>query len=263
VGKADDRALAEASRDAWSEMKTGYSRVLKAQLKRFEQAMITGRDWALPDFQQYVLQHPIVSRIAKMLLWKVVDGDLPTVRVADDLTFADANDETVTLAESQRLRVAHPLRITAEELKTWETVFSDYKIIQPFQQLARKSYLCETAMAGETSLPVPEHTPLKPGVLYGILDNDGWRLGRQDGGHFFFSWKRFEADGVTAAIHYAGLVAGQIGTSPDQRILQCTFHPESLADGARPGKPMPLGSVPTAAYSETMRRLIRLTEEKG
>lgn len=263
VAAADNRALAEASRTAWSEVKTGYNRVLKAQLKRFEQAMITGRDWALPDFQQYVLQHPIVSRIAKLLVWKVVDGDLPSVRVADDLTFADASDETVALEETQRLRVAHPLRIAAAELAAWETVFADYSILQPFQQLARKSYLCEPAMTGATTLPVPEHTPLKPGVLYGILDNDGWRLGRQDGGYFFFSWKRFEADGVTAVIHYAGLVAGQIGASPDQRVLQCTFHPEPLADGARPGKPMTLGSVPGAAYSEALRRLLRLTEEKG
>jgi hypothetical protein len=260
----DDRATAEASRATWSEVKTAFGRVLKAQVKRFEQAMITGREWPLPDFQAHVLRHPIVSRIAKTLVWQTADDASRSLRVTEDLSFADAADETASLAESPRLRVAHPLRLSAEELMAWEALFSDYRILQPFQQLARKAYLCEPAMAEETSLAIPPHAALKPGVLYGILDNDGWRLGRPVGGRFFFSSKRFNADGVTAVIHFSGLIAGEIGKSPEQLLKQCSFHPEDLTDDHKmPGRPMPLGSVPKAAFSETARRLLRLTEEKG
>jgi hypothetical protein len=260
---SDDRAQAEASRAAWSEIKVGVKRVLKAQLKRFEQAMITGREWSLQEFRECVLQHAIVSRIAQLLLWQTADADSQCLRVTEDLSFANATDESVMVAEPRRLRVAHPLRVAPEELKVWQELFADYRMVQPFQQLTRQAYRCEPSMAAETILPAPNHSPLQPGVLYGILDNDGWRLGKSIGGRFAFSWKRFIADDVTAVISYSGLIVGAIGKSAPQVIKHCSFHSGQMTDEPMnmPGKPIALGVAPVVAFSETMRRLLRQTAE--
>ena len=108
-------------------------------------------------------------------------------------------------------------------------------------------------------IDIPAHPPLKAGVLYGMLDNDGWRLPRVFEGYFTYSWKAIPAECVTATISYSGLSIGSIGSSPDQLLRACTFldgimTPEDTA----PGKTLLLSEVPPVAYSETIRRVLRL-----
>jgi hypothetical protein len=261
----DDPVLTPAAKEAWKEMKTGVTRVVKAQQKRLEQSMITGRTWAWPDFQQTMLSHPILSRIAQLILWQTAAEKSQMLRVTEDLTLANLHDESVSLDEAQQLRVAHPLRMQAEELKAWTALFSDYKIVQPFSQLTRTLYGCDPVLHSRTLLQVPPHEPLQPGVLYGVLDNDGWRLGRVADGLFTYSWKTFLAEKVTAAISYSpGLVAGSFGKSPLQVIRHCTFHSGMVTPEAPelPGKPLKLGDVPPVPFTESLRRLLRLTAEK-
>lgn len=261
----DDPVLAPAAREAWTEMKTGVTRIVKAQQKRFEQAMITGRTWTWRDFQETILSHPILSRIAQLILWQTAAEKPQMLRVTEDFTLADLQDESVSLDEAQPVRVAHPLRMPAEELKAWTALFSDYKVVQSFSQLTRTLYGCDPVLHSHTLLQVPPHEPLQPGVLYGVLDNDGWRLGRVTDGLFTYSWKTFIAEKVTAAISYSpGLVAGSVGKSPPQTIRHCTFHPGIMTPEAPelPGKPIRLGDVPAVPFTESLRRLLRLTAEK-
>jgi hypothetical protein len=51
-----------------------------------------------------------------------------------------------------------------------------------------------------------------------------------------------------------------IGQSADQVVEFCCFHSGILASGEweLPGKPIPLGTVPPIAFSEAMRRLLRV-----
>lgn len=260
----DDPILAPAAKEAWAEMKTGVKRVVKAQQKRLEQSMITGRTWTWPDFQQTILPHPILSRVAQLVLWQTAAEDSQTLRVTEDLTLADLQDESVSLDEAQSVRVAHPLRMRAEELKAWTALFADYKMVQPFSQLTRTVYVCDPMLHSKRFLPAPPHEPLSPGVLYGVLDNDGWRLGRPDGGLFTYHWKAFLAEKITAAIFYSGLIAGSVGKSPVQTIRHCSFYSGMMTPEAPelPGRSIRLGDVPPVPFTESLRRLLRLTAEK-
>jgi len=265
VASTDDRAVAEASRAAWSEMKTAVPRIVKAQVKRLEQAMITGRSWSFGEFRERLLSHPIISQIAQLLIWQTVEDESRSLRVTEDLSLAGVTDNAVSLEESMQLRLAHPLRLSPDELTAWRNLFADYHLVQPFSQLAREVSMCDEALASNTLLPIPPHTPLKSGVLYGILENDGWRLSWASESVFRASWKSFVADDVTALISYTGLLVGAVGKSADQTIRDCSFYRGIMAPDQRhlPGKILPLGEVPPVAFSETTRRILRLTTEKG
>ena len=259
----DDPVLAPASYAAWKEIKASFKRVVSAQAKRFEQAMITGRSWSVSEFQQNVLRHPILSRMARLLVWQLVDGNSQNARLTEDHTFACVNDSVVIVSETHQIRLVHPLRLSPDERDRWNDLYIDYRIVQPFPQLTRPVHQLDQAMVSETTLTAPRHAPLKPGVLYGILDSDGWRLGKPESGRFLYSWKCFVADEVTAVIHYSGLLAGAIGKSPEQTITHLSFHAGLMSDEEKdsPGKSLGLGLVPVVAFSEATLRLLRMTSE--
>ena len=219
--------------------------------------MVEGATWTVEDFKQHWLPHPILSRLARSVMWRVQET---TVRITDDLSFATADDTDFHPAPKTELRVVHPLQLTTSEKSRWTELLHDYELVQVIPQIHRLTYGVSVADQARPNFPAPQHEPLKPGVLYGVLDNDGWRLSPVVDGLFTYSWKTFASENVTAAIHYDGLVAGAIGQSPDQMISHCSFHQGrmSLDHGAKLGPIVPLGQVPLIAYSESIRRLLRL-----
>ncbi|MEZ0299477.1 MAG: DUF4132 domain-containing protein [Candidatus Methylacidiphilales bacterium] len=282
AGKLDDQEIAAAARAAWTDVKTGFKRVICLQIKRFEQAMITGRTWTTDGFQTHIVQHPIVRRFAQTLIWQVLDpsdsdstldGSLKAghsvafARLTEDLTLADAQENLVKLLPGNCLRVAHPLYFGAQDLLAWGELLSDYRIIQPFPQVARPVYKVPAPDKGHGSsfsLVPPAHTALKPGVLYGVLDNDGWRLGEFGKDNVIsWSWKSFVGENVTALVFYSGFQDG-ISRSRDQTVDRIEFFAGIMDAASKPvrpdSKPLALHQVPPVAYSEVMRRLIRLTE---
>ena len=59
----------------------------------------------------------------------------PHTRKALRHTFADVDDETVVLAGTAAFRIAHPARLTAQEVDRWRETFADYQLISAFDQL--------------------------------------------------------------------------------------------------------------------------------
>lgn len=263
--KSDDAELAAQAREQWSEMKAGVRRTLKAVIKHLEQAMITGRIWTWDEISGKLLANPIAAMVARQVVWQAQSADdgWTTLRFAEDLAPSDVEDDPVELDTNQKLRVPHPLVLKQEELTAWGTLLGDYELVQPFPQLQREIFHCLPQNAEKDRFIAPTHPPLKPGVLYGILDNDGWTLSRSLGDFYTASWKYFRTEDVTAAIAYSGLQVGNIGTSPEQSLKACWFHKGEVRQvGERTSTPrIPLGSVPDLPYSETVRRLTRLTQE--
>jgi len=257
----DDPELAAAAKAAWTTLRAEVKRVIRAQLHRLEEGMITGRPWTFAVFRDCLLANPIASRAARLFIWETPAS---TVRVTEDLTLANAKDETITLADDAELRVAHPLRLKPEEFTVWGEIFTDYRMVQPFPQLAREIFRCEPSQQLENWLRPPAHAPIKAGAFYGILDNDGWRLDAPNQGVIDGSWKPFPAENVVAMMSHSGLLVGRIGQSGDISVGHVCFRPgTALAWNPRKDKLLKLGQVPPVAFSEVTRRLKRLTPELG
>src|SRR5262249_36729652 len=80
-----------------------------------------------------------LQQIARRLVFAVRDDDrlCSTFRVAEDGTFADADDSAVTIAPASHVVVAHPALVDSATREKWTRVLDDYEIIQPFPQLQR------------------------------------------------------------------------------------------------------------------------------
>ncbi|MBW8802409.1 MAG: DUF4132 domain-containing protein [Catenulisporales bacterium] len=137
-GRKDDQELATASYQEFTALKKAARTVTADQIKRMEQAMLTGRRWTPEDFASLVIPHPLLRPIARRLVWGVyADGALVgSFRVAEDLSYADVHDAHYTVPDDAVIGVVYPVDLGAA-LGEWSEVFADYEILQPFDQLGR------------------------------------------------------------------------------------------------------------------------------
>ena len=133
----DDPARAAQATEIWSRLKGEMQSEARAQARRFEDAMVTGRSFRVETLREVVLAHPVLGGIAQRLLWCAPGWAL---RIAEDGSFADVEDRTLTVEKGDSLRVVHPLDLVEEDEERWRRLFAEYEIIQPFEQLGRARF---------------------------------------------------------------------------------------------------------------------------
>ncbi len=174
--KADDAALAKAAKARFDTLKTDTAAVADRQIRRFEQAMVTRRTWSAADFLEYVVRHRLIVHLARRLVWETVPS-LSTFRVGEDGTLASATDTAIVLGDAP-VRIAHPATLREADRHAWTTLFADYRIAQPFEQLARVVSAPSDSASQRITLGRIEVAGAK---AVGTLEWRGWR--RNDRGH--------------------------------------------------------------------------------
>jgi uncharacterized protein DUF4132 len=257
-GVQDDPALAPDAYRRFAALKKDVRAVAADQIRRLEQAMAAQRRWDATTLRRLFVDHPLVRHLVRRLVWvrTAADGTaLSSVRVAEDGTFADRNDELVEPADSDLLGVAHPVQL-GDDVVAWAEVFADYQILQPFAQLGRDVHRLAPGEAEQTRLTRAEDRTVPVGKLLG-LERHGWRRGSaMDNG--VQSWLHRDLPGdlrVFAEIE-PGIVVGMVDRFPDQRI-------EKLWIGKRTDDPWGrrdrtgtrLGTLDPITVSELLRDL--------
>jgi len=224
----DDAEVSKASVDEWKLLKKQIKEVAKIQASRLEQAMVTGRRWTVEEFETLLVRHPLMTHLARKLLWGSYDENgilLSTFRVTDERDFADSEENEVSLRDAARVGVIHPLNLTDSQRAAWGEVLSDYEIVPPFPQLGRPVHSLEPGEAKSNNLIRFKGMKLVAPTLVFGLEKLGWIRGvGLDGGCFTEHSKQFPAADVTAVVQYDGNV-GMGWISPDEilEVTDCQF----------------------------------------
>ncbi|KAB2350193.1 DUF4132 domain-containing protein [Actinomadura rudentiformis] len=219
-GAKDDPELAPAAHATFGRLKKEVRTIAADQLRRLEWAMVTGRTWQLAEFRRHLVEHPLVWHLVRRLVW-LADGS--AFRLAEDRTFADVNDETLTPPEAAHIRLAHPV-LLGDALTEWAETFADYEIIQPFPQLARPVFaLAEEERSGRLARFEGRVVPV--GALLG-LERRGWERGMpEDGGVEPRIFRPFRGGSVVIDLD-PGIYSGSVQALPDQRLVSITYDGE-------------------------------------
>src|SRR5439155_82593 len=96
--------------------------------------------------QTWVVSHPLVGPIARALLWRGLTGQglhRCFFRVTEDRAWVGADEMPVEADGLERVALAHPVYLSADELHAWQRVFIDHE-----QTLRGVMFLSSGAAAG-------------------------------------------------------------------------------------------------------------------
>jgi hypothetical protein len=131
--KDDLRDLQQSLRDIQA--------MLPAQRDRIDSMFLLRKIWALEEWQERYLNHPLVATISRRLLW-CVDG-APALFIDGNPTNVDA--APVTCCATSQIALWHPVGRTIAEITSWRRRLEELGITQPFKQAHREVYLLTDA----------------------------------------------------------------------------------------------------------------------
>ena len=173
VAHADDAAKAASAAARWKELKHDVQAIGSAQTRRLERAMCEARTWNATAFATFLVRHPLLGHLARRLVFSTRQR---AFRLAEDGTYADANDATITLVEGDRVVIVHPATLELEERAKWQQLLADYRVMQPFPQMSREVIALSPEDAASTSTKRWEGARVEGGAFYGLRSR-GWQTG--------------------------------------------------------------------------------------
>lgn len=175
--KSDDPKLVATAKTAWAALRKDAEHAATTQVARLERAMTSRRRWPASEFRSFLVDHALVGHLARRLLFGAYeDGDLrASFRIAEDRTLADVDDSLFALSEGARAGVVHPIELDPEALARWTAIFGDYEIVQPFAQLARRTYRATAEELSSSELARVVGLGAFTGRLFALRAR-GWRL---------------------------------------------------------------------------------------
>ena len=225
--------------------------LLPAQVSRIEGMMMEPRDIPLAALRERYLDHGLVGRVARRLIWSLGQvGEVWTSGLFLDGGFVDVRGAPIDTARSTRARLWHPLGRPPAEVLAWRTFIAERGITQPFKQAHREIYvLTDAEIATDVYSNRFAGHVLKQHQLAALLRDRGWRYtlqGQWDSANTPYrqlrelcaelfveaAWETERTSGAGVFLHV---------TTDQVRFLDDRHEPVSLRD------------VPALVFSEVMR----------
>ncbi|MBK8221347.1 MAG: DUF4132 domain-containing protein [Candidatus Obscuribacter sp.] len=270
IAQSDDIQKAEEATKQWKAFKAQLRTVVKSQVQRLEQAMVTRRRWSANDFRQYILYHPLQFHLAKTLIWGIFDKEdkcLRTFRIGDEHELLDLSEQPTTLQDSAQIGIIHPLHISKDESRAWAELKADYGLKEIFPQLGRSIFLFTPEELKTNSFDRFQGKVFEAVQVLGILERRGWIRGvPEDGGCYFYHYKHFPVNDITAFLSYTGILVGLPTESELQRIEGILFRADTSSQSSYHGNDedttiLKLKDVDPITASEALTDLILLLEK--
>ncbi len=245
--KSDDAEAVKVAREQFERLRADLEAVADRERHRLESAMANGRSWTVTEFRTFFVDHPLLVHVSRRLVWVVThDGGSRAFRVAEDRTFADANDATFALVDGT-VRMAHPAS-DPDLVDVWSRLFADYEILQPFEQLARAIATIESSERGAKDLSRVADIVVPARKTMGILESRGYR--REDPGYVGAFVRNLRArDGSVCTVRLPlspGFDIEGLSSAKDQ-----TTQPATLVDSK--GGQAAFGVLDAVSFSELVR----------
>jgi hypothetical protein len=237
----DDLEIAQPAYERFAALRKDLKATAAEQVKRLEAAMAAGRTWSRAEFQEFLVDHPLMRQLSSRLVWQAGDASF---RLAEDWTLADAEDEPFELPEDAAVRLAHPLTL-GDEVAAWAEVFADYEILQPFDQLARPVFELSEEDGKTGRLSRFEGATTGGGPLLGLL-NRGWKFGGPPGRGGYGLYRELPGGGWVYLDSNPGVHPGYGYDNGDQTLDRVELS-------------LPEGGIDPVVASEVMLVIARLS----
>jgi hypothetical protein len=257
--KSAPAALKASHADELKELKAAQAQAQQtytAQRDRLDRSFVDERRMPWPWFEQYYVQHGLLSLLARPLIWRL---HRPEGTVEDALHLGDAWQDAhgrpvpAPTADTQ-VQLWHPVLAPAAEVLAWRELLEAQQIRQPLKQAFREVYLLTPPeeRTNTYSNRMAAHI-LKQHQFNSLAKLRGWRyrlLGAYDKGYDSeIASLPLSAHGLTAEYWVSEVNAD--GAWNDTGIYN--YVSTDQVRFVRGDAPVPLPAVPPLAFSEVMR----------
>ncbi len=248
--KTEDEDRVKLAKKELSGAKKQIKAAAKEQPFRLHEAMCVQRRFEVDDFRRYVLDHPVMSRLATRLVWAATHGDRRVLfRPLSDGTLVDAADDEISLDGVESVGLAHEVLDGAEAAETWAAHLRDYEITPLFPQFDRPAR--PQLADDQQQLTHCRGAIIDDRRIRSVLGRLGYELGPgEDGGSVSLVRRRFPSAGLEARVAVRGLFA---------MIMEETVGLEALEFGPLDEhETVPLRDVPEVLLVETIADVDRI-----
>ncbi len=259
-GKVRKTAPAAIKREHTDELKAlkktakDVQQLLRTQRDRFERTYLEPRTWPFSDFKARFLDHPLVSPLARRLIWHFQHGRKKAQGIPRDATIVGSDDHPVPWIDDQtQVELWHPLGCKPEVVSAWRDWLNRHEVTQPFKQAHREVYVLTDAerRTRTYSNRMAGHV-LRQHQFRALGESRGWRislLGRWDPGGDWIPTLELPQHKLRVEL-WLGAIGGDTsdaGVSLYVSTDQVRFY------RAKGKEPIPLEDVPERVFSEVMR----------
>jgi hypothetical protein len=110
------------------------------QRDRLERMFLHERHWSLEDWQERYLEHPLLSVLARHLIWQVRNGSQSWRVIWHEGVLVDVETQPVELPKEAEVTLWHPLMSSPQEAQRWCLWLEAQRVTQPFKQAHREIY---------------------------------------------------------------------------------------------------------------------------
>ena len=207
----DDAELVTAAKAQLTAARSGLKQVVTLQTQRLYEAMCVGRTWPAAEWSEFLLGHPVVSRLVGTLVW--VENPGPGARLfrpTPDGALVDAEDDDVVLAPDAVVALAHAATMSADEVAAWRAHLADYAVLPRFDQLASS---VPPYPEGAAEIDDRRGWLTDTFTVRGRATKRGYQRGpAEDGGWFCTYTKSFASAGLDVVIEFTG------NTLPEENV---------------------------------------------
>lgn len=111
------------------------------QRDRIDRLYTEDMSWCLADFKTYYLNHGLVGKIARKLIWSI--DKQPALYINGQ--WQNENGKEITTIASTQVRLWHPIDSGIDTVLAWRERLEELLIKQPFKQAYRELYLLTDA----------------------------------------------------------------------------------------------------------------------
>ena len=146
-GKAVKAVPASVKRDFAEELKELKTQIgelektFAAQKERLDSLLRTQKTWDFSTWKTRYLEHPLMQLLAARVIWKFDE----VAAMPRENGFLNARGETVSVVQTARVSLWHPIFDCAENVLSWRRFLEENAISQPFKQAHREVYLLTDA----------------------------------------------------------------------------------------------------------------------
>ncbi|MFB8229602.1 DUF4132 domain-containing protein [Cellulosimicrobium sp. NPDC055967] len=250
----DDPELVSAAKKQLTASRKELKAVVALQTQRLYEAMCVGRTWTAQEWQEYLLGHPVMSRLVERLVWVEnpgTDGARPFR--PDGGALLDADDEDVVLGEGSTVGLAHAVLLGPDVTAAWSAHLADYEVTPLFAQL---DVATPDVPAGATAIDDHRGWFSDSFSIRGRATKRGYtRSQAEDAGWFSAYTKSFASAGVVVQIEFTGSFVPEENIAA--AVTALTFERTARGSGRGTAR---IADLPPVLVAEAYRDYVAVAE---